>query len=55
MYICKISIFQNFFQSETCFELADIKCFRDHLVKLRLGLFRSKIADDCDYFGELED
>ena len=30
--------FKTFFESERYFEFVDIKCFRDHLVKLRLGL-----------------
>ena len=54
------------FLSERYFEFVDIKCFRDYLVKLRLGLlplnnsafsslFSRDIPDGCDYCGEFED
>ena len=32
-----IEISKNVFESERYFEFVDIKCFRDYLVKLRLG------------------
>ena len=65
-YLCKISRFQNFFESERYFEFVNIKCFRDYLVKLRLGLlplnnsafsslFSRDTPDGCDYCGEFED
>ena len=58
--------FKNVFESERYFEFVDIKCFRDYLVKLRLGLlplnnsafsslFSRDTPDGCDYFGEFED
>ena len=58
--------FKTFFESERYFEFVDIKCFRDHLVKLRLGLlpvnnsvfsslFSRDTPDGCDYCGEFED
>ena len=65
-YVCKISRFKNVFESERYFGFVKIKCFRDHLVKLRLGLlplndptfnnpFSRDSADGCDYCGEFED
>ena len=61
-----IEISKTFLESERYFELGDIKCFRDYLVKLRLGLlplnnsaFSSRFSrdtpDGCDYCGEFED
>ncbi len=58
--------FKNVFESERYFEFVDIKCFRDYLVKLRLGLlplnnsafsslFSRDTPDGCDYCGEFED
>ena len=61
-----IEISKMFFESERYFEFVDIKCFRDYLVKLRLGLlplnnsafsslFSCDTPDGCDYCGEFED
>ena len=58
--------FETFLESERYFEFVDIKCFRDQLVKLRLGLlplnnspfsnlFSRDTPDGCDYCGEFED
>ena len=58
--------FKKFFVFERYFEFVDIKCFRDYLVKLRLGLlplnnsafsslFSRDTPDGCDYYGEFED
>ena len=58
--------FKAFFESEGYFEFVNIKCFRDYLVKLRLGLltlnnsafsslFSRDTPDGCDYCGEFED
>ena len=58
--------FNNKNESERYFEFVDIKCFRDYLVKLRLGLlplnystfsslFSRDTPDGCDYCGEFED
>ncbi len=57
---------QNIEISKNVFEFVDIKCFRDYLVKLRLGLlplnnsafsslFSRDTPDGCDYCGEFED
>ena len=65
-YVCKVSRFQNLFESERYFEFVDITCFRDYVVKLRLGLlplnnsafsslFSRDTPDGCDYSGEFED
>ena len=58
--------FKTFPESERYFEFVDIKCFRDYLVKLRLGLLplntfafnnlsSRDTVDGCDYCGEFED
>lgn len=63
---CKRICMQNIEISKNVFEFVDIKCFRDHLVKLRLGLlplnnsafsslFSRDTPDGCDYCGEFED
>ena len=63
---CKRICMQNIEISKNVFEFVDIKCFRDYLVKLRLGLlplnnsafsslFSRDTPDGCDYCGEFED
>ena len=55
-YVRKYRDFKTLFEFESYLEFVDIKCFRDHLVKLRQGLlplnglFRDT-ADGCDHCG----
>ena len=61
-----IEISKPFLSLRGTFEFVDIKCFRDYLVKLRLGilplnnsafssLFSRDTPDGCDYCGKFED